>query len=605
MKSRTSFLKPTISIWFVPLAILFWGLYAYFTSLPFYVKGCDPEYPYLINGLNCACLKFGQIGHTDHPGTPFQLYNGLVIRIVHLFAGKDRIVVDVLNRPEFYLGAISVSLTLLASVLVYFIGRIGIKSHRFTNVLILQFSLFYHPVLLDLFNRCNPDRFLSIVTLLLIIVLLKFLFGERSSQLRLAVWLGVVMGLGFATKINYLPVLIFSLFMLKNWKHRGIYTASGLVSFTVFISPILGKFQEFKRFVFGIIGHDGLYGSGDARVFNFEMIANNIKTIFTTNPELPIIIALLLFALVVALRKPENRKESVLFMVGCMVLIFIQLFMVSKHYKNYYLAPLFSIYGLMLFGVVFLLDKNGSYRKVTAVIKYSLPAILLLLSTRQILAGNASQVEFKNDQAEAAQFVRDQIDRDDYWFVEPTWESGPQVENALVYGFSYCADRINYEEVLHRVYPHVITSVEGRDQVRFWHSSDASLDTVLVSGKTIHVLSTPSRQAARLVDVVKRTAAQYNIAVAVDTIFNQPGTGTFIIALTPQLDPNQLESVQKRLMMDDSESQAEFQRKVDYYSNEIRNTPEWLSLVKEKAENKGISLDSMIYLDAVYMAERN
>ena len=41
---------------------------------PFYSKSSDPEFPYLINGLNCAQLNFNWIGHIDHPGTPFQVF---------------------------------------------------------------------------------------------------------------------------------------------------------------------------------------------------------------------------------------------------------------------------------------------------------------------------------------------------------------------------------------------------------------------------------------------------------------------------------------------------------------------------------------------------
>ena len=44
--------------------------------------------------------------------------------------------------------------------------------------------------------------------------------------------------------------------------------------------------------------------------------------------------------------------------------------------------------------------------------------------------------------------------------------------------------------------------------------------------------------------------------------------------------------------------------KVAEYINSIKNSPEWLEKVKQKAIEKNISLDSMILLDAQYMADQ-
>lgn len=43
---------------------------------------------------------------------------------------------------------------------------------------------------------------------------------------------------------------------------------------------------------------------------------------------------------------------------------------------------------------------------------------------------------------------------------------------------------------------------------------------------------------------------------------------------------------------------------IEYYQNKILSSPEWLEQVKEKAEKRKISLDSMIYLDAIYIMEK-
>jgi len=44
-----------------------------------------------------------------------------------------------------------------------------------------------------------------------------------------------------------------------------------------------------------------------------------------------------------------------------------------------------------------------------------------------------------------------------------------------------------------------------------------------------------------------------------------------------------------------------FNQRVLHFENQIRQSPDWLSSVKKKAEEKGISIDEMIRLDAIYM----
>lgn len=50
---------------------------------------------------------------------------------------------------------------------------------------------------------------------------------------------------------------------------------------------------------------------------------------------------------------------------------------------------------------------------------------------------------------------------------------------------------------------------------------------------------------------------------------------------------------------------SHYQYKINYYIRRIKNDKKWRSTVQQKADLKGISLDSMIYLDAIYMANQN
>lgn len=608
MNNNKPFSYQKLIIFLVPAISLFWGFYTYATSLPFFIKGSDPEYPYLINGLNFALLHFDRIGHTDHPGTPFQLFIGIIIRLTHLFAGKDSITNDVLSRPEFYLGAVSISLTIVQSVLVFLIGKIGLKNHKLIPILILQLTPFYHSVLINLYGRCTPDRFFILVTLLFLIVLLKYSFNKKPNELKLAIWTGVVMGLGFATKINYFPVLILPLFILSNWKYRGIYAGAGFLSIIVFIAPILQKFPEFRRFIAGIVNHDGLYGSGESKAFNLEKIIANIKSSFYYNPEFFLFLGLIvLLVIVLSIKKPAKRKQNKLFLLGYFILFAIQLIMVTKHFKNYYFTPLFSTYGLFIFVVVLQLQKLNLSKKVQPLINISIPAIFIITSFYWLYKDATNpKIDLLNAQRiEVALFVKNQIDKNNYWFVEPTWESGPYVENALVYGLSYCANRSDYEPNLKHINPHILTYEGQGNSIRLWRSSFASLDTVLISGSKINLLSTSSRHANELSNMIKNVAGELTIPIIIDTVFSQPQAETYIIEITPDISTTNVDSLQNILKKKYENKQSEFEQKISYFIKSIKESPDWLASVQKKAIKKGISLDSMIYLDAVYMANQN
>jgi len=116
-----------IKLFVFPAIAILWGIYIFFFFDPFYSRSIDPEFPYLINGLNCAQLRFNFIGHFDHPGTPFQVFNGIVIKITHLVSGKGDIAQDVFARPEHYMNAISTALLLLQAILIFVVGLFGSK----------------------------------------------------------------------------------------------------------------------------------------------------------------------------------------------------------------------------------------------------------------------------------------------------------------------------------------------------------------------------------------------------------------------------------------------------------------------------------------------
>lgn len=588
--------KQKLIISIFPLLVIIWGIFMLTFFDPFYSKSSDPEFPYLVNGLNCATLKFNYIGHIDHPGTPFQVYNGIIIQITHLVSGKGNIARDVFARPEHYLNAISNSLILLQAALIFCIGLLGFnRKIPFWQIAILQASFLFNDVLMWLFCRVNPDRFFLISGLIFILIYLKHGYENRSPR-KFALWSGTAMALGLATKFNFLPVLILPLLLIDTNKNRLIYIGSGIVSFFIFIAPIITKFDDYFRFITSIFKHDGLYGGGESKVLNFQKMIDSTFEIFRLNPELLVLIIVLIVLIVIAIRKKDKgiRKFSFLF-AGYLFIIALQILMVSKHFKNYYLAPTFIIYGFMFFTISNFL--SGVMKKQNHLILVSniLPLLFILATVTKVINDYpiiSLQIDHRN---KISAFVDTKITKADYWFIEPTWESGPNVENAIVYGLSYCGHRVDYLPQLMAVNPNVITYEGNAEQVKLWRGASVSLDSIVATGKNIYIYSTPGRHASTLVQMVKDAASRNNLELSIDTVFSDRETQNEIIGIkalnsNSRWTPNSILTNTR-------------QQKIEEYVRSIKSTPEWLEKVKQKAVQKNIPLDSMILLDAIYMTD--
>lgn len=514
-------IKKNFTIAIIPLFIVAWGIFMLLFFGPYYSNSSDPEYPYLVNGLNCSTLHFNRIGHFDHPGTPLQVYNGVVIRISHLVSGKGNINQDVFNRPEHYLDAITISLFLVHSILVLGIGIIGVKKKiPLWQIAILQASCFYNEVLVWLFSRVNPDRFLMIVFSFFIFIYLKHGFENRSFK-KFAFWSGVAMALGFATKFNFLPLLILPILIIDSNKNRLIYVVSVIISFFIFVAPIINKLKHFSEFITNILFHGGAHGKGDVMIFNPQMMMDNFSMLFRINPGLYLILAalILLFTVAICTKNKEGFKKYSLLFLGFLIIILVQMLMVSKHFVDYYLVPMFSIYGFIFFSISLFLSKFLNNKNLTILFSSILPFLFIILTLLKVNDDVKIISKIEDQHEKIRTFVDKKIPKGDFWFVEPTWESGPYVENALVYGITY-SYHDNYLSQLMVVNPNIITYEGNKDQVKLWRTIPVTLDSIVATGKNIYLYSTPGRNAMVLTQMLQEAASRNSIQLQIDTLYN-------------------------------------------------------------------------------------
>jgi len=519
----------------IPLFIIVWGFLNLYFFDPFYAHASDPEYPYLLNGLNVALLEFSRIGHFDHPGTPFQIYCGLIIRLTHIFSGKEAIAQDVISRPEYYLSAISFSLIILQAFLCFLIAWIGKKREISTwKLIVLQSGVLFSLTTLWLFCRVIPERWIVVVSLLFTIVYLLYGYKDKHP-LKFAIWSGVIMGMGFATKFNFLPIILLPFLLINSSRNKLIYAISGVASFFIFLLPIIKKIGYFRDFIVGIATHDGFYGGGEKRMFNPDSVQTSISQILDQSPILMLFILVIIIALIFAIicRKKHKTNRQIMFFAGMLFIIFLQIIMVVKHFKFYYLLPLITIYPFVLFILDDFFQKTGKSNKFA-----QLPVILIFI----IFTSFTAQQTYKDFKAEkrnmeqreiARKFVDKNIPEKSFWFVTtPTWMSAPYVENALAYGLAYVRWRIHYFEELIKKNPNVVLlSDNSEEMINLWREHKISIDSIVVTRTPIHLYYSGGRDTEMIMNILEKAAQRNDVVLSIDTIFSSTQTNSHIVVL--------------------------------------------------------------------------
>ena len=519
-------------IYLIPGISILWCLYLIHLSGPFYLSRIDPEFPYLMNGLNCALLDFSRIGHIDHPGTPFQLLTGFFIGITYLIAGQGAIVDDVISRPEFYLSWATFCLALMSGGVLLWFGKIVYRNKgSLIELLILQSALFIGNVLIDLPSRYIPDRFLEILALVFIGLCYQYFYTKDYSGKKFAIHAGIVMGIGFITKFNFLPLLIIPFIIVTTKKERFIYIGTVIITAFIMFLPVIKEFSYFKGFITSIITHDGLYGGGSEQVFDMQAFWYNALLIFTENIAFTIVLILSLIGMVYLIiksgRSKRNKKE-LLFLIANIIAIGLEVIMVSKHYKSYYLIPVVSLTAFV-FLISYKLSRDFvKGRSINYIFGLFLMILIVIPTSRILPAYKAKSTQNKNNLL-ISTFIQNNIPSADYFFIEPTWLYGPLMENGLVYGMSYVAFRHYYYNEFERYYPNLITWEGETNPIRYFRMLDADNEAILKSGKNILILSTPGRHAYKLCNYIDSCSNQYGIRFLQDTIFRNGSTKEYII----------------------------------------------------------------------------
>lgn len=483
--------SPKLSPYLFILPALY--LLVYFLSMQangsFYLTRIDPDYVYLLNGLNSGILKFDRIGHVDHPGTPFQVFLGACLDLIHLFSGRGNLVEDVLIRPEFYMRNSSHILAVIFAFLLVWGGRVG-ASAGIWGIILIQLTPFYTGIVPDLSLRLMADRFGFMLAFSTAIILLHWLKSPGAANIKSVIIPGLLTGITIATKIIFGPLFILGFITLKN---RLVYSVFTVLGFIVGILPILNRFKDFKFFLNKVVTHDGIYGSGNDQIFNLGALIQNLKYLITLNPFLYLVFLLAVVTIIFFTWwhkvKLDTRGR---FILGFILSVLVASIMVAKHFKNYYIINVVILIGPALF-IIFDLWSPRRLNFLTLIIAITF-SIQTIMNEFQI-NGIRSQKHFEREADRKA--LDDARGNSDFMMIRPEWFWGPSPEYGLIFGLTYVRHRHKYSEEINKLFPTVLT-FEGPDK-NPKRMRVVDVELAELAGKSLLIVDQKNRRTPELV----------------------------------------------------------------------------------------------------------
>lgn len=356
----------------------------------------DPDYCYLLNGLNLANTH-GNIGMFEHPGTTVQVISAVIIKITYFFHHtSNNIQEDVLHFPEHYLKIIAWTFTIVNCLLLLFAGLI---MYKITNViayglLFQSISLFSPVIMTDAFYRVKPEPVLfGVILVFMLLFLTKYYFNnsltiaffntgnneKRTFFLKnnfSALVFGSILGFCFATKINSIPLIILPLFFIPN-KQKVLFLFIVILSFVFFTLPIYYHYINLYNWLVNIFTHTGQYGAGTNEVIDPHQFYNNFKLVIMSEPLIVLTLSIsFVFILKLAIQKEHNIQLKLL--IGLFLVQLIDLIIVLKHFSVRYFVPIYPTISVSLF---ILFEISSLSEKAKAYIICSLIVVLFLLNT--------------------------------------------------------------------------------------------------------------------------------------------------------------------------------------------------------------------------------
>lgn len=330
----------------------------------------DPSYQYLLNAL--LILEGQTPVHTDHPGTPAQLFGAAVLRLTTPGADPAARTLAVLADPEAALRRIhtctlgfTAAALALAGLLVFRHRGSAAPALAVQLVPLLQAGTYRSTLGFD------PEALLVPLTVLFVTVLairiLPAKNGSDGGRTGLPdVGLGLLAGLGLATKLTFAPLCLLPFVVQTTWRGRWVTAGAMAIGAAAALAPVLGELPRMLQWFGNLATHTGTYGSGAAGFIDRHAYPGDVLKLFSADRVLLVAVPLALIvgtATLAAGTGDPHRRRLARALLGIAATQTLAVLLIAKHPHPRYLVPV-ALSGAL--NVVLLLELGFDRTRIAA-----------------------------------------------------------------------------------------------------------------------------------------------------------------------------------------------------------------------------------------------
>lgn len=491
-KYPTSNYKYLIFI-FIPVVFYLNAIIAHTSFGTFYLHNVDPEYFHLFNGLAIAKGNF-DVQYIAHPGTLLEFLYAFTARILNGFQSNDHLYKDFVNDPEKFIHATVLFQNIIIALIIYW-GSLKILNYSKSITIALGFQLlpFANFNLLQIAGRIIPESTMLIPMLLVIILIIKHIYTDKSTTNSDLIKWGLIMGLGISCKLSFIPVIILPVILLKtSFKQKMLYGIYTLIAIAIFAYPIVVNFRSFWTWVSGMATHSGKYGAGENKIVDVSTLVPNMEYMFSQDKMFFILIWVTFLLLIINFFKSgiDNRvrlNHILRSVLAVNTTLIIAILFTLKHYEFHYFFPYFVFKFVQLLLIYIIIISVITHKKVIKAI--SLVFIFLLISISSCQNGkleislNEIRANSMANSENAANFNR-LVTSDQPLIITGTYYGSPFMAFAQSEGFNLTyKQQGDFKKYLWEKYPNTYVFYDwATDFYRFGKKTD--INDILTNSKS-------------------------------------------------------------------------------------------------------------------------
>ncbi|HXP31899.1 MAG TPA: hypothetical protein VN832_12470 [Stellaceae bacterium] len=365
-------------------------------ALPYWLWfNLDPSYLYLLDGMQL--LEGVTPGNVNHPGTPVQCIVALVVWLSGLGSPSGISDATFAAAESLLRSASTIILALDAAALVL-LGWVAERRFGMIPALLAQTTPFLTMLTLKHGIEVEPEPMLLLGVLLLGTAVIEY---ASRPRLWLIVAMGVVIGLGSASKITFAPLGLAPLLLIAGWRARAFFVAASALSFAIFLLPAIGGAAQAATWFADLAIGSGTYGGGRPIVVDPERYPHAVVKLFFARPLFlaPFFVA----AAVLAWRRLRGLRASgyarALFAI--LMAQLVQILLVAKHPSGHYILPALELGGTAMVLLWPVADELAQGAQARAVAQFGFVAALVVIIVAQALAFYRQDRELSREAAGA------------------------------------------------------------------------------------------------------------------------------------------------------------------------------------------------------------